>query len=203
MNFLAHLHLSGNDCNVMTGNFIGDFVKGRDLATKFGTGIARGVDLHRSIDEFTDHHPVVRQSKNRLRPKYRHYAGVIVDIFYDHFLAANWTTYSEEPLPHYADRVYKIILDQHAILPERVNQMLPYMMRDNWLINYANLDGIRRVLNGMSRRATFDSKMEEATEDLKNSYPAFKSEFEEFFPALKDFSEQWLKRVATDSKTDR
>ena len=193
MNFLAHLYLSGSDPNVMTGNFIGDFVKGRDMSTKFGKGIARGVELHRIIDEFTDHHPIVRQSKDRLRPKYRHYSGVIIDIFYDHFLAANWKAYAEEPLPSYAGRVYKIILDQGTILPERVNQILPYMMRDNWLVNYAQLEGIQRVLNGMSRRATFDSKMNEATEDLKTFYPEFKSEFEEFFPALKVYSEKWLK----------
>lgn len=192
MNFLAHLYLSGNDCNVMTGNFIGDFVKGRDLAAKFGTDIARGVELHRSIDEFTDHHPVVRLSKDRLRPKYRHYSGVIIDIFYDHFLAANWKTYSEEPLPIYANRVYKLISDQEAVLPDRANQMLPYMIRYNWLVNYGNLEGIQRVLNGMSRRATFESKMDEATADLEISYPAFKSEFDEFFPALKSFSEKWL-----------
>lgn len=193
MNFLAHLHLSGSDPNVMTGNFIGDFVKGRDLSTRFGKGIAKGVELHRRIDEFTDHHPVVRLSKDRLWPKYRHYSGVIIDIFYDHFLAANWKSYAEEPLPSYAERAYKMILDQRAILPERVNQILPYMMRDNWLVNYAQLEGIQRVLNGMSRRTTFDSKMNEATEDLRISYPEFKSEFEEFFPALKEFSEEWLK----------
>src|SRR5436190_842749 len=87
MNFLAHLYLSGDDADVMTGNFIGDFVRGRNLAEQFGEKIARGIELHRAIDAFTDHHSVVKQSKTRLRPKYGHYSGVIVDIFYDHFLA--------------------------------------------------------------------------------------------------------------------
>src|SRR5450432_1821563 len=90
MNFLAHLYLSGDNPQVMIGNFIGDFVKGKNLTERFDTDVAKGIALHREIDWFTDTHIVVKQSKDRLRPKYRHYAGVIVDIFYDHFLAKNW-----------------------------------------------------------------------------------------------------------------
>src|SRR5690349_12341831 len=93
MNFLAHIFLSGDDPEIMVGNFIGDFVKGRNLDDRFSSGIVKGIELHRAIDEYTDSHPVVAQSKNRLRPKYRHYAPVIVDVFYDHFLAKNWKNY--------------------------------------------------------------------------------------------------------------
>ena len=193
MNFLAHLYLSGNDPEVMVGNFIGDFVKGRNLQENFGAGIAKGIALHRLIDEFTDHHPVVKQSKDRLWPKYRHYSGVIVDIYYDHFLAAGWPTHSPEPLEKYAARTYQLIKAREAILPKRVNQMLPYMMGGNWLVNYAQLDGIRRALGGMARRATFDSKMDESLEDLRNSYDAFCGEFDAFFPALKNYCEEWSK----------
>jgi acyl carrier protein phosphodiesterase len=192
MNFLAHCYLSGPDPQIITGNFIGDFVKGRNLAAIFGAGIARGVELHRAIDAFTDHHPIVKESKNRLRPTYRHYSGVIVDIFYDHFLAAGWETYSEIPLEDYASRVYQIMRDQQSLLPERVNQMLPYMVRGNWLRNYAHLDGIERVLGGMARRATFTSHMEHATNDLRQSYSEFKTEFDLFFPELKGHSKDWL-----------
>ena len=99
MNFLAHLYLSGNDPLVRLGNFIGDFVKGRDLADRYEPAIVKGIELHRAIDEFTDQHAIVKQSKMRLRPKYRHYAPVIVDIFYDHFLAAGWDNHSEQLLP--------------------------------------------------------------------------------------------------------
>ncbi len=193
MNFLAHAYLSGNNPQVMVGNFIGDFIKGRDLQGKFGHGIARGVELHRAIDDFTDHHEVVRHSKARLWPKYRHYSGVITDIFFDHFLAANWNTYCEEPLPNYAARVYQLVLDQKDIVPERVNQLLPYMMRDNWLVNYGKIEGIRRALSGMARRATFVSKMEEATEDLKVSYDGFQQDFDRFFPELKKYADEWLR----------
>lgn len=197
MNFLAHLYLSGNDHQVMVGNFIGDFVRGRELEEKFGSGIARGVALHRAIDEYTDHHPTVRQSKDRLRPKYRHYAGVIVDIFYDHFLAAHWKVYSNEPLEEYAAKAYQLIIDRAEILPERVNQMLPYMMRGNWLVNYAQIEGIERVLGGMSRRTTFESKMEQATADLIENYDAFSKEFTIFFPDLQQHAKDWLNQSTT------
>ena len=192
MNFLAHLYLSGNDHDVMVGNFIGDFVRGRDLKEKLGVGIARGVELHRAIDEFTDRHPVVKESKTRLRPKYRHYSSVIVDIYYDHFLAALWQNYSAEPLKEFAARSYQILLDRDTVLPGRVKQMLPYMMGGNWLLNYAKVEGIHRALSGMSRRATFESKMEESVEDLKEHYEQFETEFRSFFPDLQSFSKSWL-----------
>jgi acyl carrier protein phosphodiesterase len=192
MNFLAHVYLSGNNPDVMLGNFIGDFVRGRDLAPVYGEGIAKGILLHRAIDDFTDHHVVVRKSKDRLRPTYRHYSGVIVDIFYDHFLAAGWEQFSREPLEQFAARVYQLVLDNHAIVPDRVNQLLPHMMRGNWLVGYAHLDNIQRVLTGMSRRSSFNSKMELATEDLRQHYTAFKSEFAVFFPTLQAFCKEWL-----------
>ncbi len=191
MNFLAHLHLSGDDPQVMVGNFIGDFVRGRDLTTQFGEGIARGIELHRAIDEFTDKHPTVKLSKTRLWPSYRHYSSVIVDIFYDHFLAAGWKEYSHEPLEEYAQRAYRLVEEHHPILPEKVRQMLPYMTRGNWLLNYAEVEGIHRALTGMSRRASFDSKMEQAVEDLRTNYQEFESDFKAFFPELSKFAERW------------
>ena len=103
MNFLAHLYLSGDNPKVKVGNFIGDFVKGKNLKDRFEADIARGIGLHREIDWFTDTHSIVKQSKDRLRPKYRHYSGVIVDIFYDHFLAKNWDRYSKQLLPDFAE----------------------------------------------------------------------------------------------------
>lgn len=194
MNFLAHLYLSGDHPPVMVGNFIGDFVKGRELAAVLGPGVAAGVELHRAIDEFTDRHPVVKESKNRLRPKYRHYAGVITDIFYDHYLAVRWDEYHSEALESYASRAYQLVIDHDAVLPERVKQMLPFMMRGNWLLNYARLEGIERALSGMSRRTSFESRMDESIDELRTYYDDFDREFQLFFPELKDFSEQWLAR---------
>jgi acyl carrier protein phosphodiesterase len=192
MNFLAHLYLSGNDEKVMVGNFIGDFVKGRQSMAHFEQAIIKGIELHRSIDEFTDSHTVVQQSKNRLRPKYRHYSGVIVDIFYDHFLARHWSDYHTMLLPDYADFCYGVIQKHQAVLPAEVQFMMPHMIRGNWLANYARLDGIQRALQGMSRRTSFDSKMDESIAELKEHYDLFYQEFAEFFDALRSHCGQWL-----------
>jgi acyl carrier protein phosphodiesterase len=193
MNFLAHLYLSGPYDEIKIGNFIGDFVKGRNLSEKYGAAIAKGVDLHREIDHFTDHHPLVQESKNRLRPKYRHYSPVIVDVFYDHFLAHRWNEYSDQLLPDFADKIYDLMEKSHKILPDQVNFMLPYMIKGNWLVNYSKLEGIHRALSGMARRTPYESKMDEATEDLRMNYVDFEKEFRQFFPELISFSTDWIK----------
>ena len=109
MNFLAHAYLSNDNPLLLVGNFMGDFVKGRDLHERFDPGIANGVELHRLIDSFTDSHPVVIESKKRLRESYRHYAPVIVDMFYDHFLASMWDNYSNLSLPEFVKRTYDLL----------------------------------------------------------------------------------------------
>lgn len=196
MNFLAHLYLSGDDPEIMIGNFIGDFVRGRHVHEQFKPNIALGIELHREIDEFTDSHLVVLESKKRLRPKYRHYAPVIVDMFYDHFLAAHWQDYHIQPLPEFAAYAYAQLKEHEPILPERVVQMMPYMVKGNWLVSYAQREGIHRALSGMSRRTPFDSKMDEAVHDLEKYYTEFESEFMLFFPELKQMSEDFIKSKA-------
>ena len=192
MNFLAHIYLSGTNPKTMVGNFIGDFVKGRNVLEQFEPDIARGIELHRAIDEYTDHHPVVQNSKIRLRPKYRHYAAVIVDVFYDHFLSRFWNNYHTEPLEKFSASVYAILEENWRVLPADVKNMLPYMTKHNWLLNYGTFDGIGKALTGMSRRTRHDSKMDESIIDLQENYDEFKSEFELFFPDLKKHSEQFL-----------
>jgi acyl carrier protein phosphodiesterase len=177
----------------MIGNFIGDFVKGRSAIDQFHPSIIKGIELHRSIDEFTDSHAVVTESKNRLRPKYRHYSGVIVDIFYDHFLAKQWDSYHPELLPDFADKAYSIIQSHDEILPEQVKFMMPYMIKGNWLVNYSKVEGIERALSGMARRTRFESKMEQSTADLVEHYDLFAQEFSTFFPSLQQHASQWLK----------
>jgi acyl carrier protein phosphodiesterase len=184
MNFLAHIYLSGDNANVMVGNFIGDFVKGRNVLEQFDKEIALGISLHRAIDDYTDHHPVVHESKLRLRPKYRHYAPVIVDVFYDHFLSRYWSAYHDQPLAEFSLNAYTTVQQYNDILPAGVRQLLPYMIRGNWLLNYGTLDGIKQTLTGMSRRSRHDSKMEESMVELTEYYNAFKAEFERFFPDL-------------------
>jgi acyl carrier protein phosphodiesterase len=194
MNFLAHLYLSGDHEKRMVGNFIGDFVKGKP-SEHWHPEILRGLKIHREIDEFTDNHPIVHQSKERLRSKYRHYAGVIVDIYYDHFLASLWVNYHSVSLDLFAQKAYYIMRQHWAILPDKAQFMLPHMEKNNWLVNYAKLEGIQRALNGMSNRTRFDSKMDESVVDLKKSYSEFRKEFEGFFPDLVNFVAQEIPEI--------
>ncbi|HCW07729.1 MAG TPA: DUF479 domain-containing protein [Cytophagales bacterium] len=192
MNFLAHLYLSGDNPPIKVGNFIGDFVKGKNIEEQLGSEIAKGVLLHREIDWFTDHHPIVKQSKDRLRAKYKHYSGVITDIYFDHFLARNWDRFSEQILPDFAEDSYSLIQQHDSILPSEVKYMMTHMIRGNWLVNYSKIEGIHRALSGMAHRAKFDSKMEEASEELQKNYTDFEGDFFSFFPELKKFATDWL-----------
>jgi acyl carrier protein phosphodiesterase len=186
MNFLSHLYLSGESDELLIGNFIADAVKGSDHRN-YPPGIQEGILLHRKIDTFTDTHPVVAQSKERLRSNYRKYASVIVDIYYDHFLALHWDKYSDEPLDRYASKIYRLMQENHHLLPEKSANFTKYMIRYNILEAYARLDGIDRVLKGMAGRATFESRMEHAIHDLRKHYPLFEKEFSLFFPELREF----------------
>lgn len=193
MNFLAHLYLSGDQPKVMVGNFIGDFVKGRNLATRFEPEVVLGIELHRAIDHFTDTHKTVQKSKKRLAGKYRHYSGVIVDVFYDHFLASNWNDYHPERLEKFARSSYKLLQDNDPILPEGLKIMLPYMVRQNWLVAYREIDGINKALTGIASRTPYLSNMEKASADLREQYSEFSEDFIAFFPQLKDFAGDYLR----------
>ena len=195
MNYLAHAYLSGEDEEILIGNFIADAVKGKAV-NDYSDNIRRGIILHRFIDEFTDNHPMHKASRSKLHKRYSHYSGVLVDIYYDHFLAKNWLEYSDTPLNDYTSWLYASLENNKAILPERINYMLQYMIPQNWLLNYAHLKGIDRVLKGMSNRTKFDSQMEHGVEELELYYAEFEHEFTEFFPELIDFTEKKLPTIS-------
>lgn len=191
MNFLAHLYLSGDNHEIMVGNFIADHVRGKSLLL-LPEGIQKGVLIHRKIDEFTDRHPVVALSKMRLRPQFGKYAPVITDLYYDHFLAQSWALYSEKKLEDFAGEFYNLIQQYSHILPERTVHMLSYMIPNNWLVSYASVEGISRALTGMSRRTSFPSGMEKAGEELVKNYDDYYREFTGFFGELREFTEREL-----------
>lgn len=186
MNFLSHLYLAGNSEGLIIGNFIADSVKGNEYKS-FSKEIQQGILLHRKIDSFTDSHPVVEISKQRLRAKYRKYSSVIIDIYYDHFLAINWKNYSDVELDTFVASVYSIIKKNHFLLPEKATHFTKYMLEHNILLNYRNLEGIEKVLWGMSRRAKFVSNMEHSILDLKEHFTLFENEFKIFFPHLQEY----------------
>ncbi len=196
MNFLAHLYLSENNTNILIGNFIADHIPGNKF-THFHPEIQKGILFHREIDTFTDAHKIVRKSKRRLHPRYRHYKGVIIDIFYDHYLAKNWQLYADIPLKTFAQNVYTLLQDNYEILPKKTKHLLPFMVEHNWLYNYQFTEGIKIVLNGMDNRTKQKSLMRFAIEDLENLHQEFEEDFTLFFEDLQLFSKQKLKEIST------
>ncbi len=186
MNFLAHIYLSGNDDLVTIGNFMADGIKGKKYL-KYSEGIQKGILIHRWIDSYTDSHSITKQSTKRLHAKYGHYSGVIVDILYDHFLAKNWKQYHDQPLDQYIQDFYTLLKDNHSLLTSRIQKMMIPMMKQNWLLSYASLEGIETVLYNMNIRIKNRVPMDEAIEDLKEHYDAFEKEFTSFFEELQDF----------------
>jgi acyl carrier protein phosphodiesterase len=183
MNFLAHIYLSGENEGITIGNFIADNVKGKKYE-KYPPDIKKGILLHRAIDSYTDSHAIVKQSTKKLHKNHGHYSGVIVDILYDHFLAKNWKAYHEQPLDLYVDNFYQILQTNYQILPLRIKRMMPYMISDNWLLSYATIPGISRILDQMSVRVKGKSNMNFAVIELEQYYTEFESEFTAFFEEL-------------------
>ncbi|OUS12145.1 ACP phosphodiesterase [Nonlabens dokdonensis] len=183
MNYLAHIYLSNNDKELRIGNFIADSVRGKDF-TMFPNRVAQGIVLHRHIDTFTDKHSIVRKSKDRIREKYGHWSGVIVDIYYDHFLAANWNTYHSVPLKSYVQSFYNDLKEYHDILPKRVQSFLPIMIEQNWLKSYETIEGISTIFEQMNRRTKGKGNMDNAPVDLIKSYDALENDFHAFMSEL-------------------
>ena len=189
MNFLAHIYLSFDDKEITVGNFIADSIRGNKYH-HLPKRVQQGIFLHREIDTFTDSHAIPKKSSKRLHKNHNHYSRVIVDIFYDHFLAKNWSRYSAVPLKIFVDDFYDLLEDNYDILPVGVKRMMPYMISDNWILNYSKMDGIGKVLNGMNRRTKNKSKMNFAIIDLEAHYEEFEAEFTDFFDELITFSRQ-------------
>lgn len=149
--------------------------------------VQKGIVLHRLIDSYTDAHPIFRQSTKRLHPMYHHYAGVIVDIFYDHFLAKNWDKYHNTSLPDYTQQFYKLLEDNYTILTEKTQKLMPYMLKQDWLASYASTQGIAQILLQMDKRTKNKSGMTNSINELLEFYDDFEKEFTLFFEELRAF----------------
>lgn len=189
MNFLAHLYLSFDQEHILIGNFIADFVKGKEFE-KYSPEIQKGIILHRKIDLFTDQHPIVKQSVKRLQSTQGRYASVLVDVFYDYFLAKNWKNYHIEELDFFAQNTYLSFQKNQEFLPEKLQKILPLMIQNNWLVNYANFEGIDKSLKSLAKRATFESQILNALQDFQNNIEDYAQDFAIFFPDLIGFVKQ-------------
>jgi acyl carrier protein phosphodiesterase len=190
MNYLAHLYLAEDSPQSVIGNLLGDFVKG-SISDAYPSEIRKGIELHRKVDRFTDSHAVVRASLKLISPQRRRFAGVIVDMFYDHLLAKNWESYSTTPLRVFSQKVYGVLMDHHNLLPDRLQQMLPYIIKEDWLTSYKEIGAIDRALNRLSnrilKRLGRENSLLNAVEELDANYQQLESDFHSFFPDLIDY----------------
>jgi acyl carrier protein phosphodiesterase len=189
VNFLAHTYLSGGNEEIIVGNFMGDYVKGKNYLL-FPEQVKKGILIHRDIDTFTDMHQVTRRSKQRLSSRYHKYAGIIIDIFYDHFLASLWDSYSTLPLSEFVSRTYDLLKRNYKVLPDSIKRWFPTFLENNWMMAYTNVEGIELVLERMSANTSLPNHSAFAVEVLRNQYSIFMEDFLEFFPEIVEFLEE-------------
>lgn len=185
MNFLAHLFLSGDDPELLVGNLMGDFVKGR-LVGHFPAGIERGINLHRRIDSFAGQNRHFLRSKKRIDESFGHYRGVLVDLFFDHFLAVHWDEYSDVTFRNFLSDTFRIVRDHENFVPERLRRVTPIIFNE-LLPSYREIEGIARALQRMSTRIMRPNRLGEGAVELRKHYDGFYCDFCEFLPELKVF----------------
>lgn len=173
-----------------------DGIHGKNL-DGFPIDVQKGIRLHREIDTYTDFHPIFRQSKHRLHERYGHYSGVIIDIFYDHYLAKNFSNYSNQPLEAFASNFYSLLDKNFEILTPRFKMILPILKEENWLVLYATIEGISHILYNMDRRTRLQSKMQFSAEELKQFYSEFETEFTSFFAEMELFVKEKMRDAET------
>jgi acyl carrier protein phosphodiesterase len=187
VNFLAHLFLSGDTPELLVGNLMGDFVKGR-LDGRFPPGIKQGILLHREIDSFTGQNCHFLRSKRRLDQSFGLYRGMLVDLFYDHFLAAHWEDYADMPFTVFISDAFRVLCEHKEFLPDKLQRIIPFMFRD-WLRSYSDIKGIAAVLHRISRfRLKRANCLGEGVEALSRHYEGLYGDFREFLPELMAFS---------------
>jgi acyl carrier protein phosphodiesterase len=189
VNFLAHTYLSGCNEEIIVGNFMGDYVKGKNY-NSYPDLVRKGILIHRDIDTYTDMHPITRRGKLRIVSKYHKYAGIIIDIFYDHFLASMWDDFSSLPLQDFVSRTYDLLKRNYKVLPEAIKRWFPTFLENNWMMAYQTVDGIELVLERMAANTSLPNHAGYAVEVLSDRYSSFKSDFLEFFPSIIQFLEE-------------
>jgi acyl carrier protein phosphodiesterase len=187
VNFLAHAYLAEGSDHAIVGSLMGDFVKG-PLGGRYGAELTRALVLHRRIDTYTDAHDVVRQSRHRVSPARRRFAGVLVDVFYDHFLARHWDGYCDVPLERFTAHVYAVLHQHYALLPERLQVIAARMAATDWLASYRHVEAVGSALDRMGGRLKRGNALLRSAEELLAQYDAFEADFRIFFPDVVRFA---------------
>lgn len=189
MNYLAHIFLADADDKNRIGNLLGDFVSKTDDAT-FEKSVRDGILMHRKLDCFTDSHPVFLTSKRRVSESHRRYSGILIDMFYDHFLAKHWSRYSTLSLTAFTEQFYYSLENYSEHLPDKLLNVLPDMIKENWLCSYQEIAGIEKALARISKRISKANSLATAIDELKQNYHEFEADFESFFPRAMDYADQ-------------
>lgn len=187
MNYLAHAYLSFGYPDILVGNMISDFIKGKKQFD-YPTDIQKGIRLHRAIDAFTDQHPATRKAKQYLRPAVGPYAGAFMDVVYDHFLALDNNELTETGWKEFTATVYGKLAARQRILPEKFARMLPFMTGQDWLYNYRFIWGVENSFGGVARRAVYLADSDHVFTLFKDHYPILEGYYHEFFPDVKNFA---------------
>lgn len=194
MNYLAHLYLAEDSDESILGNLLGDFVKG-PLRDEYDPEIIKGIKTHRKVDLFTDSHENFLASKRMISAERRRFAGIIIDLTFDHFLAKNWSDYSGQELSGFIGNTYELLMRNRGILPEKLQYFLPRMIEEDWLGSYGKLEGIGRTLDRISgrltRRFARENSLTGAVEEIESNYERLENNFYEFFPQVIAFVENY------------
>ncbi len=186
MNYLAHLFLADFTPESLLGKFLGDFTKG-SLEGRYTAEIRKGIQLHRRVDCYTDSHPIFISSKRRINGKRRRVAGIMIDIFYDHFLAKNWGDYSERSLTEFSQFFYQVLQEYQTILPDSLQRVLPRIIQEDWLRSYQDITAIEGTLKRVAMRMKHPTFLAEGGEDLRLNYLLLEADFRAFFPELREY----------------
>lgn len=189
MNYLVHLYLAGSDPELQLGGLMGDFIKG-PIPTDCPAQLARGLRLHRRIDSLAHNSPHTRRSRQRLPEKFGHGRGIIVDIFYDHLLAADWAEYSATPLAAYAADVYRLLQQNHARLPADLQTVARRMIEHNWLVSYQHRQVVGKALQRIALRLSRPLPLGDAVADLDRHEALFHQDFQGFMREAREFADR-------------
>jgi acyl carrier protein phosphodiesterase len=193
LNYLFHLFLSDPAEEALLGSLLGDFVKGSP-AGRFSAAVADAILFHRKIDSFSDAHPIPRRSRQRVSPERRRFAGIIVDICYDHFLIRHWRRLSPVDPNSFIERVYAVLDKNRAWLPERLRRILPRMIAEDWLGSYAHMEGVGDTLDRIAARLSKGDPLIGSVAEIEANYQPLESDFLGFFPELTSFCMDWRHR---------
>lgn len=190
MNYLAHIYLAKQSDEAMLGALLGDFVK-LDISGKYSREVEQEILMHRMVDAFTDTHRVIKQAKQCMPEARRRYAGILLDVFYDHMLATRWPSYSAMPIHEFTRRFYAALTKHEHILPENLAAIVPRMIAQDWLSSYQDFSGVEQAIHRISQRLSRNGHLlRDGLQDLRENYSAIADGFDMFFPELIQFVEK-------------